>query len=742
MVDQQRWSVPHKGLGAQVVTSIAILLPLPLGGTLDYAPGDSASGDAQPEPGTLVEVPLGARRVVGVIWPNRLGANGAVDTAKLKPIRTVLPLAPLPHDLMELISFVADYTLTDPGRVLRMAMSPSDVLDPPPARTILAKACTPPDFKHTPARRRVLDRFTPGLTVAELARRADVSDGVVRELVKAGVLTAVTRSTHDPYPAPKLQFGPALNAEQSAAAQALISAYDTGAFAPILLDGVTGSGKTEVYFEAIFAAVATGGQVLVLVPEIGLTAQWLARFEARFGVPPALWHSDVGAAEKRRVWQSVGAGSVSVVVGARSALFLPFQNLRLIIVDEEHDPSFRQEDGVLYHARDMAVVRARAAGCPVVLSSATPSLETQLNASGGRYQSLALRTRYGGATLPQIVPVDMRAENLPADRWLSAPLREALQATIAAGEQSLLFLNRRGYAPLTLCRTCGHRFACPDCTAWLVEHRFRKELHCHQCGRVEPMPQHCPTCETEDSLAACGPGVERLFEEVSRSFDDARITVMTSDTLASPKATRAAIAAIEAGEVDIVIGTQLITKGYHFEALTCVGIVDADLGLRGGDLRAGERTFQQLTQVSGRAGRAAKPGRVFLQTYDPQNPVLEAIISGDRDRYYALEAGDREAFSMPPYGRLAALILSGADEAAVMDQGRLLARVGPAGADIRVFGPAPAPFARLRGRFRARLLVHADKAVRIQDVLRAWLGRVRRIKGVRVQVDVDPYSFL
>jgi len=742
-----------------------VLLPMPLGGTLDYLAAEDmalAAGESRTEsgaasgrvsrlaPGTLVEVPLGQRKAVGVIWDRPLGPQKPVPLDRLKPVSSVLALPPLPGDLMQLVRFVADYTLNDPGRVLRMALSPSEVLDTPPLRTVVTRGGSGaedlaeggPGVRVTPARQQVLDAYTDGLTVAELAARAGVSDAVIRTMIAKAMLGSVSVSRDAPFPAVTPQAGPALNTEQQAATRDLVAAVKAQSFDPVLLDGVTGSGKTEVYFEAIGAAVAFGQQVLVLVPEIGLTQQWLDRFEARFGVRPAEWHSDIGTAQKRRVWQALSAGGAQVVVGARSALFLPFQALGLIIVDEEHDPSFRQEDGVLYHARDMAVMRAKHAHAVVVLSSATPSLETRINVERGRYRVLELRQRFGGAVLPDIQAVDMRRESLTADRWLSEPLKAAVTASLARGEQSLLFLNRRGYAPLTLCRTCGHRFQCSDCTAWLVEHRFRRELHCHQCGAVQPLPDACPSCGDADSLAACGPGVERLFEEVVAAFPDASTVVMTSDTLASPKETRRIIQAIEAGVVDIIIGTQLITKGYHFEALTCVGIVDADLGLKGGDLRAGERTYQQLVQVAGRAGRGDRRGTVYLQTYEPENPVMQAIVAGDGARFYQLEREGRESFHMPPFGRLAALVLSGEDEAAVMDQGRLLARSAPTGHGLEVFGPAPAPLARLRGRFRVRMLVHGHSTARIQPVISAWLARTRMIKGVRVVADIDPYSFL
>ncbi|MCH9020144.1 MAG: primosomal protein N' [Proteobacteria bacterium] len=509
-----------------------------------------------------------------------------------------------------------------------------------------------------------------------------------------------------------------------------------------VLDGVNGSGKTEVYFAAIAAALEAGRQALVLLPEIALSAQLLGRFAERFGAEPALWHSDLTRALRRRTWRAVATAEARVVVGARSALFLPFPELGLIVVDEEHDASYKQEVGVVYHARDMAVVRARLESAPVVLSSATPSLETTINAESDRYRLLRLPQRHGAAGMPAIEAVDMRRAGLPATRWLSPPLTQALAETLAAGEQAMLFLNRRGYAPLTLCRACGHRMGCPNCSAWLVEHRHGGRLQCHHCGYAARLPGACPSCRAEDRLAACGPGVERLAEEVAGAFPEARVAVMASDTMMGPNAAADLVRRVTAHGIDLLIGTQIMAKGHHFPLLTLVGVIDADLGLSGGDLRAAERTYQLLHQVAGRAGRADHPGRVLLQTYMPDHPVMEALIAGDRDRFLALEAADRRARAMPPFGRLAALIVSGPNEDSVRRAALALARAGPRSGGVEVLGPAPAPISLLRGRYRYRLLLKAPRATPVQRLLRGWLAGVALARNLRVQVDVDPYSFL
>ncbi|MBT8409595.1 MAG: primosomal protein N', partial [Alphaproteobacteria bacterium] len=464
---------------------------------------------------------------------------------------------------------------------------------------------------------------------------------------------------------------------------------------------------------------------------------------ARFGAQPAEWHSGVTMTERRRCWRMVGEGGAQLVVGARSALFLPFRDLGLIVVDEEHDTSYKQEDGVLYNARDMAVLRASIVGAQVVLASATPSLESWANAEAGKYTRIELTSRFGAARLPKMRAIDMRAETLPATRWISDTLAREVRARFAAGEQSLLFLNRRGYAPITICRTCGHQVGCDHCDARMVEHRFLKRLVCHQCGETKPIPEACPSCKAEGKLAPVGPGVERLGEETASLFPEARIAVLSSDLFGSARAMKAQIAEIAQGGADIIIGTQLVAKGHNFPLLTLVGVIDADLGLQGSDLRAAERTFQLMRQVAGRAGRASKPGAALLQTYQPEHPVIRAIIAGDEEAFWAAEAAERKAAGVPPYGRMAGIVLSSPDVQAVFDLGREMARrTGPlARIGAQVFGPAPAPIARIRGRHRVRLLVKADKSAPLQPALAAWAGQFRLKGDLRLSIDIDPQSF-
>ncbi len=725
---------------------VGVLLPLPLDGAYDYRVPEGLALAA----GDMVMVPLGGRNVVGVVWGP---AVGDVAEAKLKEVAGRLDVPPIRDGLRRFADWTAGYTLAPRGAVLRMALSVPKALEPP--RATLAYALAPgvverietgtAGVRLTPARKRVVAVLEggPPRPAMELAREAGVTPSVVRGLVDGGVLVPVPLTAEEAPPAPDWRVaGPALSAPQREAADALAGSVGQG-FSVTVLDGVTGSGKTEVYFEAIAAALAQGRQALVLVPEIALTAQWLERFERRFGARPVEWHSDLTGGQRRAAWRAIATGKAPVVVGARSALYLPHPALGLIVVDEEHDSSFKQEDGVIYNARDMAVVRGRIEGFPVALVSATPSLETMVNVERGRYRRLALPERHAGAALPEIGVIDMRAE-LAAGRqsWVSPTLRDALAQALAAGEQAMLFLNRRGYAPLTLCRACGHRLECPHCTAWLVEHRLEGRLVCHHCGFAMQPPETCPECGAEGRFAPCGPGVERLAEEVAATFPTARAAIMASDTLTGPHAAAELVRRMDRHEIDVLIGTQVMAKGHHFPMLTLVGVIDADLGLAGGDLRAAERTFQLLSQVAGRAGRAERPGKVWLQTFLPEHPVMKALVSGRREAFYEAESTARRERGMPPFGRLAALIVSGRDAPAVDAIASALGRAAPHGDGVEVLGPAPAPLALLRGQHRRRLLLKAGRAVDVQATLRQWLAQVKPRGGVRIQIDVDPYSFV
>jgi primosomal protein N' (replication factor Y) len=623
-----------------------------------------------------------------------------------------------------------------------MVMPSSATLDGPKQLTEYRPTGLIPD-RMTPQREKAF-KVIEGRqgSIRELAAHSEVSDAVMRGLVNAGALEPVAVHADRPLPVPEPDHAPPdLNDDQREASASLASSIGKG-FDPVLLDGVTGSGKTEVYFEAIAECLRQRKQALVLLPEIALTEPFLKRFEARFGCEPVAWHSGLRSSERRRNWRGIALGEAQVTVGARSALFLPYPNLGLIVVDEAHEPSFKQEDGVQYHARDTAVMRAKFEDIPVILSSATPAIESRHMVELGRYREVSLPHRFAGARLPGIRAIDLTTDPPPRGRWLAPELVQELEANLERREQSLLFLNRRGFAPLTLCRNCGHHFQCPNCTAWMVEHRLMHRLACHHCGHVMPPPRACPECGEEDTLVPCGPGVERIADEVADLFPDASTAIVTSDTIWSPQRAAEFVEAMDRGEIDIVIGTQLVTKGYHFPNLTLVGVVDADLGLAGGDLRAAERSFQQIQQVAGRAGRGDKPGRVLVQSHDPEAPVIAALVSGDAPGFYAAETEARREAAMPPFGRLAAIVVSAEDASEAETVARRIGNAAPQVDGMAVFGPAPAPLAMLRGRHRQRLLVHARRSLDVQDVIRDWLAEIDWSPKVRVSVDVDPYSFL
>lgn len=672
-------------------------------------------------------------------------AEGTTPANKLKTLAAKAKHLPaMTQPMRDFIDWVAWYTLAPKGNVLKMALSVPDALHTPATQTHYTLAKNPP--LSSKARKTIANALEDGFarTVQEITEISGVADSTVRSFAKAGGLTAHELAMQTHLPEYSVQQKPTLSDAQAKATKALLPRLDDG-FSVNVIDGVTGSGKTEVYFELIEKTLAsTSTQTLILLPEIALSVQWLERFEQRFGEKPHLWHSAVPYAQKRDTWRAVVRGDAKVIVGARSALFLPFKNLSLIIVDEEHETSYKQEDGVIYHARDMAIARAQRQDMPIILASATPSLETLVNIQQDRYHVVNLPARHGGATLPEVECIDMRQYRLDAEHWISEPLTEAISETIAKKQQAMLFLNRRGYAPLTLCRACGYRFGCPHCSAWLVEHKHPPRLQCHHCDFRTPPPEHCPECGEvgEDCLAACGPGVERVLAEAKRHFPDARIDIMTSDVLATPAQAERLIHAVTNGEIDLLIGTQMMAKGHHFPNLALVGVVDADMGLAGGDLRAGERCWQLLHQLAGRAGRSEIAGRVLLQTYLPDHPVMRAMLTHDRDGYFELEKSQRAEAKMPPYGKLAALIIEGPKEPIVLDFSRKIVRSAPVNKAIRVIGPAPAPLAMLRGKFRYRILIKAERITKLQEILRGWLHPLKVPSSIKLKIDIDPYSFL
>ena len=721
--------------------TVGVMLTLPFSNVFDYkAPDDIKIGD-------VVRVPFGKSFEIGVVF--KIGASAALSENKIKSVTEVFSYR-LKESLIKFVEWTAKYNLAPTGLVLKMVLCAKNAFDSEKMHILYqlsGKTLSEAKLKNSDARWHVMDLLKHGpYSKAEIMNGAGVGVSVIDGLLKAGVIEPMAVQPQRQTQVFDFEKGKVhLNAEQQHAADFLIQKQECG-FNVTLLDGVTGSGKTEVYLEAAVEVLKQGRQVLILVPEIALTAQWLKRFERRFGVKPYQWHSALLATERRNTWQDVAANRAKVLVGARSALYLPYADLGLIVVDESHDQTFKQEDMVNYQARDMAVLRAKCENIPIILSTATPDLETLINVEEGKYDTVKLESRYASADMPEIKIIDLKKDKpqkgLWGASWLAPTLCAALEDNLQKGEQSMLFLNRRGYAPFMICRDCGARLQCPNCTAWLTEHRNIKKLICHHCGYMIDTPSSCPECGSEQGLAACGPGVERILEEIKFRFPLAKAEIISSDTAGSFKSISEVISKMQNKEIDILIGTQILAKGHHFPALTLVGIVDADLGLMGSDLRAQEQTFQLLSQVSGRAGRAEKKGVVYVQTMYPENSVLKAIMAQNRDSFLSQEKKTRQMLCMPPYGRLAALIVTSTNEDAARKAAFDLAKCVPNIDGVWLLGPAPAPIYMLRSKFRYRLLLKTLKTINIQSIVQMWLSRLNVPSNVKLEVDIDPYSFM
>ena len=705
--------------------------------------------------GTFVRVNVMRRPYIGVVYG--IGDSGLAPE-KIRDTTDVFPWHLSVSDL-QWIQKMSDWTLMTPGAVLRLIVNVPDAFSPPRTEQLYGY-----DFESnvrmTDARQSVADAFASNdnepMSASDIQNIAHVSAAVIKTMINRGVLIPRDTRTRDAndFDYKYQDMGTVqLNTEQSAAAAEIAAAIDNGGYSAFVLDGITGSGKTQVYFDAAWRAYSHGKSVLLMMPEIALTAQFISRYEHRFGAPPVVWHSNLTAARRRAIWRGVLTGKIRMVVGTRSALFLPWQDLGLIVVDEEHDTSYKQEDMGNYHARDMAVLRAKISGFPIVLTSATPSAETLQNVADGKYRCLKLTARFGGATVPTIETIDMRANrplpyNLPSDDDAAAPqngylspnLCNAIQETLNAGRQTMLFINRRGFAPIVQCKKCGWVAQCPDCSVGMTYHKHMGKLLCHMCGRMAPMPTKCPNCG--DNVSCRGAGLEKIQEEVSIKFPSARTALVSSDTIISRQALERIVHKMENGETDIVIGTQILAKGHHFPNLTLVGVVDADMGLFGTDFRAAEHTFQQLFQVAGRAGRGDAPGRVLLQTYQPENPVLTAICNGNRDAFMASDMAARRAAKMPPYGQLIAVIIESQRETVLKKFCADLSAAAPTAAGVKIMGPIAAQIYQVRNWYRMRFLVAGDARAMLQPLVRHWIDKVRAPSNVRVKLDVNPQNFM
>lgn len=721
-----------------MLRSAQIIFPVGISSGFDYAVPPHMEGGQDLRPGSFVYAPLGKQAKLGVV----LSVSDQPSERELKDILQVKPCLPLSRNMMKFIAFTARYNCAPIGMVLRMVLRSYQALEPSPDITRYRPSGSEP-ARMTPTRKAILDWQGPWpARASEVAAGAGVSPGAVSSLAKAGGLTALQEPLDPPFDTPQPdKDGLELTQGQKDAAAELVTLVKRGDFQAALLDGVTGSGKTEVYFEAVAEALRQGRQVLVLVPEIALTQAGMDRFKKRFGAEPAPWHSALGDAARRRTWREVYQGRAQLVVGARSALYLPYKKLGLIVVDEEHDSSYKQEEGVIYNARDMAVARGKIEGASVVLASATPSLESLTNARQGRYYHVILPERPGAVTLPDVELIDLKDHTPDKGRFISQPVIDAVRQSLSKGEQAMLYLNRRGYAPLIVCRHCGERLKSPDTDSWLVQHRRTGRAMCHHTGFSMPMPRECPKCHQEDSLAPVGPGVERVEEEAKAIWPNARIEIFSSDTAGNAEAIRARMERMARGEIDILVGTQMVVKGHNFPHLTTVGVIDGDLGLSGGDLRAGERTYQTLVQVAGRAGRAEKPGQALIQTHMPEHDALAALAAGDRERFISAELAMREALELPPYGRLAAVIISAPDGGQADKVARDFLLKAPRTDGVTILGPAEAPIAILRGRHRRRLLIQSGVSVNLPAYMAKWSASYRVPSKAKLHIDIDPQSF-
>ena len=700
--------------------------------------------------GTFVSVRVMNRPCVGVVWG--IGDSNLPDE-KIRDV-SVVHDAKLNITDLQWIKRMADWTLIPAGMVLRLIINIPDAFLPPRMEALYSFNFDS-DTRMTQNRLAVMDAFSSNdndpMTVSDIQNIAHVSASVVRTMIKNGTLISAGEQVKTKQYEPLIYQDSGdivLNNEQQNAADVIGRAIDNGGFSVHLLDGITGSGKTQVYFDAAWRAYKKGKAVLLMMPEIALTAQFMSRFESRFGAPPVVWHSNLTAARRRDIWHGVLSGKIKMVVGTRSALFLPWGDLGLIVIDEEHDTSYKQEDMGNYHARDMAILRAKIAGFPVVLASATPAAETIENVNVGKYTRLKLTSRFGGAQMPTITTIDLR-ENRPTPYtandaeqtgFLSAPMCDAISETLATGQQVMLFINRRGFAPIVQCKKCGWTATCPDCSVGMTYHKRVGKLLCHMCGRTAPLTKACPECGTDVSMR--GVGLEKIQEEVNARFPNARTALVSSDIITSRQALERLVHKMENGEIDIVIGTQILAKGHHFPNLTLVGVVDADMGLFGTDFRAAEHTFQQLFQVAGRAGRGSTPGRVLMQTYQPDHPVLTAICSGARDEFMAGDMAGRRAAKMPPYGQLIAIIVEGEREATLMKYCNDLAAAAPTLNGAKIMGPIAAQIYQIRNWYRMRFLVAGGATAALQPAVAHWLGKVKQPANIRVKIDVNPINFM
>jgi primosomal protein N' (replication factor Y) len=734
--------VPPGAAGPEDAEAVlAVAVPSPLRTLFDYLP--PARGPV-PQPGMRVRVPFGRGHKVGLVLERLARPN--VARHRLRRILAVLDGQPLlDPSLLELLRFAAHYFHHPPGEVLATMLPPwlrqGRALDGGQRSEWILASEAAAAVNEQPQRLGALQRrLLQALASGPLdARRAGGEAAALRRLAARGLV--VQREAQAAVAPAPTSPAPPLNAGQLTVVRTVSAAL--GGYAAFLLDGVTGSGKTEIYLALIEAVVARGRQALVLIPEIGLTPQIVGRFRARLGVGVAALHSAMADGERLAAWHAASCGQAPVVVGTRSAVFTPLARPGLVVVDEEHDPSYKQQEGLRYSARDLAVLRARQANVPVLLGSASPSLESLYNVRQGRYTPLSLHRRAGAGRQPQVQVVDLRGRRLAGG--MCEPVRDALAACLDAGEQAILFVNRRGYAPVLLCRSCGATVECARCDAHMVLHRQEERMCCHHCGRVQPVPADCG-CGATGSLRPAGVGTQRVVEHLATGFPRARVARVDRDSTRRRGAMQSVLERVHAGELDVLVGTQMLAKGHDFPNVTLVAILDADGGLFSADFRASERMAQLLTQVSGRAGRGERAGRVLIQTHHPQHPLLRTLVTGGYRAFGSAALEERETSGLPPFSHLALLRAEAHSREQVhgfLAAARAAAAPVPAG--VALLGPIPAPMERRAGRVRAQLMLECAARRALHRCLAEWLPKVEALpaaRRVRWSLDVDPQETL
>ena len=630
--------------------------------------------------GDFVNVPFKNKIIVGCVWDTKLSLKKEIPITKIKYIEKKLNFPPLSKENREFINWVSDYTMNKLGQILKLSLSSVHI------------------FKK------------------------DTKVNCLKEF-------KINKS------------GPELTIEQKKATDFIAKKIKQHKFSTTVIDGVAGSGKTEVYFEAICKTLEKKKQVLVLLPEISLTTQWFDRFRKRFKIEPLVWHSNVKLKYKIEIWKSVINGNWNVIVGARSALFLPFANLGLIVLDEEHDQSFKQEEGVIYNARDMAIVRAKKTNIPIILSSSTLSIETKQNINEKKYDVVQLKKSYGEAGLPKVKIIDL-VENPPEKNcWLSNEVHKELQIAMKKGNQALIFLNRRGFAPYVFCNTCGKKFNCPNCDVGLVFHKNLDSLLCHHCGFKTIMPKRKKDCKKECNFYLYGPGVERISEEIKKKHQNYRVEILTSDIVSKKDKGEKIIKEFESEKIKIIVGTQILAKGHHFPKLTLVIVVDSDIGFFGGDLRAAEKTFQLLMQVAGRSGRSNIKGKVLIQSTVSENTIFKNLINFNLENFFLEELNIRREANLPPFKKLCSIMVTCENEKKLKNFCIILKNKLIPSTNFDVLGPAPPYISFLRKKFRQRFIVRSSKNKNIQEFVKNWIMPIKKPFGVKIYIDVDPYNF-